>query len=100
MQTTAQTAKIAANFIDEEQFKLKLGFTYCLCTGFSFIAIIVIFFVFNLNASKSAALYGITMLLYYKFWFNYTKKGQHYQPFFLNKLAALYETVRMKAAEF
>jgi hypothetical protein len=93
------SAKTVANFIKEGQFKLKLGFIYCLCSGVSLILFAVIFFVLGLNLSKGMALYGIAMLLYYKFSFNYTRKGQHYQPFLMNKLALLYETVRFRAAE-
>ncbi|MDR0666745.1 MAG: hypothetical protein LBF71_04950 [Campylobacteraceae bacterium] len=89
--------KTAKEFIEEGQFMLKLPFfPYAVMTIPSF-TIIGFLFVINSSFVAVASLYALGMLLYYKFIFSYTKKGQHYQSFVMQKLVSLFETVRLKS---
>jgi hypothetical protein len=99
MAQNQNNSKTAHTFIEEGQFNLKLPFTYTLLTGVSFVLLIVIFYFIGMEIGKGLATYGVCMMLYYKFVFKFTKKGQQFQPYFINKLENLSEKIRLKSCE-
>jgi hypothetical protein len=93
------TSKTAHTFIEEGQFNLKLPFTYALLSGASFVLLFIIFYFMSMEIGKGLATYSVCMMLYYKFIFKFTKKGQQFQPYFINKLETLSEKIRLKSCE-
>ncbi|MDR1285385.1 MAG: hypothetical protein LBJ88_04205 [Campylobacteraceae bacterium] len=84
------------NTLYKEQFRLKLGFTYLLASGWALCFLVVIVFM-NMSLEKSASIYIFGLTLIYKYVFSMTRDGFHYEPFFYKKLSKLLHIIRKRA---
>jgi hypothetical protein len=84
------------NILYKEQFRLKLGFTYLLASGWS-ICLLVVIFLMDMSIDKSASVYIFGLILVYKYIFSMTRDGFYYEPFFYKKLSKIMNAIRKRA---
>ncbi|MBR8466503.1 hypothetical protein KDE13_09170 [Campylobacter sp. faydin G-140] len=70
----------------KEQYRLKLGILYMLCSGFGVFMICFSYFllsIYSLDLDRVLTIYLAGMAVYYKFFFRATKDGYFYRVFLL-----------------
>ena len=79
------------NIIYKEQYRLKLGVVYLVCTGFNILALLIFYLIHKsgLAFDFTALIYMATITIYYKFVFNLTRDGRHFDSFVLKFLSEL-----------
>lgn len=79
------------NVIYKEQYRLKLGVIYLICTKFNLLALATFYLVHKggLAFDFAALLYLSTITIYYKFVFGLTRDGRHFDSFVLKFLSEL-----------
>jgi hypothetical protein len=84
------------NILHKEQFRLKLGFTYLLASGWSigFLAVIILI---NMSLEKSASIYIFGLVIIYKYVFSMTRDGFYYEPFFYKKFSKFMHIIRKRS---
>ncbi|MBE7358753.1 hypothetical protein [Campylobacter sputorum] len=90
------------NIVNKEQYRLKLGIVYLFTSGFNLIAMIVTYLLYKLSGYSLdivITLYLISIIFYYKYWFNYTKDGKHFDGFVFRSLVAFNIRVEKKLRE-
>jgi hypothetical protein len=82
--------------IYKEQFRLKLGFTYLLASGWA-IAFLAVIVLMDMSIDKASSIYLFGMVIIYKYLFGLTRDGYYYEPFFYKRFAKLMSTIRKRA---
>lgn len=79
------------NVIYKEQYRLKLGVVYLVCTGFNILALLIFYLIHKsgLAFDFTALIYMATITIYYKFVFNLTRDGRYFDSFMLKFLSEL-----------
>ncbi|OCR87731.1 hypothetical protein CFT12S00416_07850 [Campylobacter fetus subsp. testudinum] len=84
-----KTQKLLSNLnttLYKDQFRLKLGIVYLFCSGFNFIMLGVCYVLYMYNYGGLdfiMCLYFISMLVYYRFEFKYTRNGENFNVLIL-----------------
>lgn len=89
------------NVIYKEQYRLKLGVVYLICTGFNIFALAIFYLVHKggLALDFTALIYLATITIYYKFLFGLTRDGRHFDSFALKFLSELNARIDKKLRE-
>lgn len=85
-----------AMILYDEQYRLKLSLFYFLLDKVSFIAIAVCFAIFRDFGNALTAFVFVSMAAY-KYFFNYTKDGDHYKVITYQVLINILPKIREKA---
>ena len=90
------------NIVNKDQYRLKLGIVYLFTSGFNLIAMIVTYLLYitiGYSLDIAFTLYLISIIFYYKYWFNYTKDGRHFDGFVFRSFVAFNIRVEKKLRE-
>jgi hypothetical protein len=83
------------DILAKEQFKVKLGFTYFLMSGWS-ITILAIMLVSGMDLLAIVSIYLFLLVMAYKFLFGFTKNGEFYEAYMYKKLAKFIRLIRSR----
>lgn len=84
------------DILEKEQFKIKLNVRYFLFSGSNLTALVFAYLIGSSNLTF-CCIYIFSALVAYKFLFNLTKDGKHYQPLLIRKYANLMKELRSRS---
>lgn len=96
MPTNRRSKYTLDDILEKEQFKIKLNVRYFLFSGSNLTALALAYFFSSSNLTFSCS-YIFLALIAYKFLFNLTKDGKHYQPFLIKKYVNLMKEIRIRS---
>jgi hypothetical protein len=83
------------DILAKEQFKVKLGFTYLLMSGWNAIIFIVVL-LSGLSLTMIISVYLFLLVIAYKFLFSFTKNGEFYEPYLYKNLVKFTRLIYIK----